>query len=361
MYEYRPKGKHLTPDDRAVIERMYKDGFTQRQIAQAVGVSQPAISRELRKGQTKQLDGSTWIYYYTYLADTAQRYADYQKTAHGRGLKIGNDYAYLRALDARIMEGCSPYEAIQHVRQTGEFELHISKTTLYRYIQEGLLPNVTYNHLPVGHPKRRKGNVAAMPIRVKNVNHRSIEHRHPDVAARKDAGHWEQDSIIGKAEGQGESCLVLTERKTRAEIVIKPTGKTAQATVDALHGLRTYFGDDFPKIFKTISNDNGSEFTDQIGMERTGTMIFYCHPQAPHERGSNENANKLLRRRFPKGQSMAGKTQADATAAQHFINHYHRQMFGGETAAQRLAREIPGMGLQHPEKVYAFFGIDPQN
>lgn len=360
MYEYHQKGRHLTTDDRAMIERLVKAGHTQKQIAALVGVSQSTVCRELKKGRTQQLDGSTWIYYYTYTADTGQRYADYQKTAHGKGLKIGSNFKYLQALDDKIKEGHSPYSAIHAVAQTSDFDVHISKTTLYRYIREGLLPTVRYSHLPVGHPKKRKGTVGAPPIRTANAARRSIERRAPDIAARNTVGHWEQDSIIGKSEGQGESCLVLTERKTRAEIVIKQPSKTASATVEALQGLKRYFGDDYTKLFKTISNDNGSEFADQAGMDATGTMIFYCHPQAPHERGSNENANKLLRRKFPKGESMSGKTQEDATQAQYFVNHYHREMFNGETAAQRLAKEIPFMGLSHPERVYKFFGIDPQ-
>lgn len=194
-------------------------------------------------------------------------------------------------------------------------------------------------------------------MRATNVLHRSIERRDPEIAARETFGHWEQDSIIGKAKGNGESCLVLTERKTRSEIVIKANAKTAQDTVSALCGLKSYFGDDYPKIFKTITSDNGSEFADQDGMDATGTKVFYCHPQAPHERGSNENANKILRRRFPKGQSMKDKTQEDATQAQHFINHYHREMFHGETAAQQLEKEIPNLQLEHPERLYEFFAI----
>ncbi len=358
MYEYHRKGRHLTTDDRAMIERLVRTGHTQTQIAALVGVSQSTICRELKKGRTQQLDGSTWLYNYTYTADKGQTYADYQKTAHGRGLKIGNNFKYLQALDDKIRDGHSPYSAIYAVAQTNAFDVHVSKTTLYRYIQEGLLPTVRYKHLPVGHPKKRKGTVA--PMRTKNAARRSIERRAPEIARRDTVGHWEQDSIIGKSEGQGESCLVLTERKTRMEIVIKQPDKTAKATVDALQGLKSYFGVDFCKMFKTISNDNGSEFADQEGMDATGTTVFYCHPQAPHERGSNENANKLLRRKFPKGESMSAKTQEDATQAMHFVNHYHREMFHGETAAQRMAREIPAMGLEYPERVYRFFGIDPQ-
>ena len=83
----------------------------------------------------------------------------------------------------------------------------------------------------------------------------------------------------------------------------------------------------------------------------------YAHPQAPHERGTNENANKLLRRKFPKGESMKAKTQRDATAAQHFINNYHRQILGGKTALQVFAALLPSLGFRNPQKVARFFGL----
>ena len=93
-------------------------------------------------------------------------------------------------------------------------------------------------------------------------------------------------------------------------------------------------------IFHTITNDNGSEFADQDGIDALGVTTFYCHPQSPHERGTNEVTNKLVRRKLPKGKSMAKVTQKQATEVQHWVNHYTRPMFGGKSAADMLKEEL---------------------
>lgn len=252
--------------------------------------------------------------------------------------------------------GYSPYAAIQKVQDT--YGLTISKQTLYRYIKEGLIPNVTYKTLPVGHPKKRKGKVAKKkPMRSKNVLHRSIEQRPKYITLRNTFGHWEIDSIIGSSEGKKESCLVLTERMTRQEIVIKVADKTAMSTVRAMQRLKRQLGRDFKLLFQTLTSDNGCEFADQAGLDALGLTTYYCHPQAPHERGGNENNNKLLRRYFPKGKSMKNKTQYDATMAQHFINGYPREMFGGRCSSDLFKEELERLPLKNRQKVYRFFSI----
>lgn len=356
VYEYRRKGKHLTPDERIKIERLHRQGLTQTAIAREIGVSQQAISKELKRGQVTQLDYKTWIYYRTYSADVAQRDADYQKTAHGPDLKIGKNRAYLHALENAILAKHSPYAAIKQVAQSGKFEMCISKTTCYRYIKDGLFERLTYEHLPVGHPKKRNGKVVRM--RTAHPEHRSIERRDKAIATRQQFGHWEGDSIIGKATGTGESCITMTDRKYRLSIVVKVKEKTAASTVCALQRLRRYFGKhDYNVLFRTLTLDNGSEFADQKGMDKTGVTVFYAHPQSPGERGSNEHGNKMLRRMFPKGQSLKKATQKDARVAQDWLNAYPREMFGGKSAAQMFAQELPDLPLQHPDRVATFFGL----
>ena len=85
--------------------------------------------------------------------------------------------------------------------------------------------------------------------------------------------------------------------------------------------------------------------------------MFYCHPQSPHERGTNEVTNKLIRRKFPKGQSLAHVTQTQAAEVQYWVNHYSRPMFGGRCAADVLKEELDRLPLYNREKVYRFFGL----
>lgn len=355
--EPRPKGKHFTKDERAKIETLRKAGHTHQYIADFLGCCRSAVTKEIKKGQVDHLDGATWLMTKVYDAYAAQKYADYQKTAHSKGLKLGNNHAYAAAVASCIKQKYSPYAAIQLVGDI--YGLTVSKQTLYRYIAEGLIPNVSYKHLPVGHPKKRKNTVQAdeQPIRARNTLHRSIEQRPKNINLRDAFGHWEIDSIVGSSKGKKESCLVITERMTRQEIVLKVSDKTAASTTKAMQRLKQKLGRDFNKLFLTISSDNGCEFADQDGFDNLGVPVFYCHPQAPHERGSNENNNKLLRRHFPKGESMKKKTQHDATLAQHFINGYPREMFDGKSSGDLFRDELQKLNLYNPEKVYSFFNL----
>ena len=355
--EPRPKGKHFTRDERAKIETLRRAGHTHQYIADFIGCCRSAVTKEIKKGQVDHLNGRTWLIEKVYDAYTAQKRADYQKTAHSKGLKLGNNHAYANALAACIKLKYSPYAAIQLVGDT--YGITISKQTLYRYIAEGLIPGVTYKALPVGHPKKRNYKVISdKPIRAKNTLHRSIEQRPKNILSRLAFGHWEIDSIIGSSEGDKESCLVITERTTRQEIVIKVPKKNAESTTNAMQWLKRKLGKDFNNLFLTITSDNGCEFADQDGFDRLGVPVFYCHPQAPHERGSNENNNKLLRRHFPKGESMKRKTQYDATQAQHFINGYPREIFGGKSSSDMFREQLEKLNLANPEKIYRFFNLN---
>ena len=276
MYvEPRPKGRHFRPDDRIAIQALYNAGHSQREIAKEIGCSQSSISRELKKGKVQQLDGATYIFYYTYDASTAQRYAEYQYTAHSNGLKIGNNHNYVNAIAECISMGYSPYAAIEKVGNT--YGVKVTKQTMYRYIAEGLIPHTTYKNLPVGHRKKRKKQVQST-MRSKNLNHRSIDRRSKVILTRDSFGHWEIDSIIGTSEGKNESCLVMTERQTREEIVIKVEDKTADATTKAMQQLKQTFGDDFNKIFFTITLDNGSEFANQNAFDALGVPASTAIP-----------------------------------------------------------------------------------
>lgn len=275
------------------------------------------------------------------------------RTAHGPDLKISNRFDYLAALESWMLSGSSPEDAIHQVGN--DYGITISKTTCYRYIEMKLFSTLRFKHLPQGHPKTGKSGHSHS--NVSHPGHRSIERRAKEVQTRESVGHWEIDSVIGKASGQSESLLVISERKTRAEIILKAECKTSAETVRQLRRLRRYFGSDWKLIFHTLTSDNGSEFADQTAIDGLGVTMFYCHPQSPHERGTNEVNNKLIRRKFPKGQSLSRVTQTQATQVQHWVNNYSRPMFGGSSAADMLKAEFEKLPLNDRAKVYRFFGL----
>ena len=146
----------------------------------------------------------------------------------------------------------------------------------------------------------------------------------------------------GADKGKCESVLVLTERLTRYEIILRVLSKTAQATVEALRQTLTQF----PKgTFQTITVDNGSEFSDCEGMEQDvdgnkRLTVYYCHPYSSCERGSNERNNRIIRRFFHKGHSLRNITQTDCDFVADKINNMPRKILDYSTAQELFNQEL---------------------
>lgn len=161
---------------------------------------------------------------------------------------------------------------------------------------------------------------------------RSIEDRPKEIDSRSDFGHWEMDSVEGK-KGTKATLLVLTERASRQELIELMKDKTAGSVLKALSRIEHRLGKRrFSKIFKTITVDNGSEFSDGLGIETssysgTRTTLYYCHPYSAYERGSNENQNKMIRRHLPKGSDFSKLTQKQVKQLENWINEYPRKIF----------------------------------
>ena len=116
-----------------------------------------------------------------------------------------------------------------------EFSTTISVRTLYRYIDNGIFLKLTNKHLPVKGKKKKKNK--KVQVQKRAAAGESIENRPDEVATRETFGHWEMDTVKGK-QGVTKSCmLVLTERKTRDEIIFKLKDQKAESVVDALDRL----------------------------------------------------------------------------------------------------------------------------
>ena len=140
----------------------------------------------------------------------------------------------------------------------------------------------------------------------------SIEERPIEIFNRKEFGHWEMDCVCGPTK---HALLVLTERLTRKEIIFQISNKKAETVVHCLNILERQFGKKFSKVFKTITVDNGVEFSDWIHLEKSRygkhkrTKIYYCHPYCLSERGTNESLNREIRRLIPKGSDLSKYTK----------------------------------------------------
>jgi IS30 family transposase len=297
------------------------------------------VYKELKRGRCELLD-SEYRTYTGYSAHISQQ--DYEAKAARKGcdLKIGNDHKFAAYIEEKISQKYSPKAALDAITNEGKtFKTKISHTTLYRYIDAGVFLSITNKDLPEGKRKRTYKKVRRISYR--HSLYPSISDRPKEIANRHSFGHWEMDTVCGKARGYSTCLLVLSERKTRSEILIKLKRKTAANVVAALDRLQRKFGRYFKRIFKTITVDNGSEFDDYKGLcKRNRIQLFYCHPYSSWERGTNENINKLIRRHIPKGTPIANYSHKEVKKIEDWINNYPRQIFGGKSSNMMLMEEL---------------------
>jgi len=334
------KGKHLNYEKRIKIETLSKLGLKSEAIAKEIGCSGRTIRRELAKGRTELLN-SDYTTRIEYSADIGQQKHEYAGTGKGPRLKIGNDYKLVAYIEDKIIkEKMSPYAVAECIKKEN-FQTTICSRTIYNYIDEGLFPHLTNKHLPVKKnvKKRKYDEVRKATNNSKGV---SISERPEDIDTREEYGHWEMDTVVGK-KGTNEVLLVFTERKTLQEIIRKMKSKSQYCVVKELDKLERKMGSKrFRETFKTITCDNGCENLDFEGIERSAitskrrTTVYYAHPYSAWERGSNENANKLIRRFIPKGANIGEFSLERIKMIEHWINNYPRRKFNGKSSNEML-------------------------
>ena len=342
--------KHLTKADRLTIETMIKDGKSEKEIAERIGVHESTIYREIKRGQYMHRN-SDYTEELRYSPDIAhQKYRENLK-AKGPDLKIGNDQELADYIEKRIADdGYSPEAVLGEIKQKEmPFQTSISKTTLYRYIDMGLFVTITNKDLPVKGRRKKKNKKVRRQARASAGD--SIEKRPEEIDDREEFGHWEMDTVVGKRGESKHSLLVLTERKTREEIITLLYEHTMEQVVKALDSLEEKWGNLFSQVFKTITVDNGSEFSNCAGMEKSAleegsrTKIYYCHPYSSYERGTNENQNRLIRRKVPKGENFDDRTEEDIQSVEDWLNNYPRKLFGYRTAQTMIDIELKALTI----------------
>lgn len=339
--------KHLTKTDRLRIEQQLRDGKEPKEIAESIGVHISTIYREKKRGayQHRNSDYTEEIRYSSDLAEMKYRA---HLEAKGAEIKLGKDHKLAEYIEHRIADDkLSPAAVLGEIEANGmSFETSISVNTLYSYIEKGVFLRLTNKNLPLkGEKKRGYHKVRAQKRPPKGE---SIEKRPEEIDERSTFGHWEMDTVVSARPGKS-AILVLTERLTRDEITAKLPDKTAASVVSALDDLEREWGDKFSRVFQTITVDNGSEFADCPGIERSAlgegnrTKLYYCHPYSSYERGSNENLNKMIRRWLPKGTNfdeIPAEVIATITA---WINNYPRKILGFLTSGRVFQEQITAL------------------
>lgn len=337
--------KQLSLNDRIKMEALLNAGHTKEEVAEQLHYHRSTIYREYARGKYMHRN-SDYTENECYSSDLGQQRHDYAQEGKGRALKIGNDRKLAEYIEGKIVDSkFSPEAALAEASKSGiEFKTTISLRTLYRYIDCGIFLKLTNKDLPIKGKKKKHYKKVRAQKRASAGE--SIENRPKDVENREIFGHWEMDTVKGKR-GATKSCmLVLTERKTRDEIVIKMKDQGAASVVEALDRLERKWGDMFSKVFRSITVDNGVEFADYEGMEKSvlgdgkRTYLFYCHPYSSWERGTNENNNRLIRRHIPKGTDFEDTTDEEIAYIETWINNYPRGIFAYRTSAELFEEEL---------------------
>ena len=336
--------RHLTKTDRIRIESLLNAGVNRVTIAKEIGVAPSTITYELKKGMYTHRNHD-WTETQKYSADLAELRTRQAETAKGSQLKIGNDHRLAAFLEKKIgEEKYSPAAALGEIKAKGlKFSVTIhSVNTIYSYIDKGVFLNITNKDLPVKGKKKRTYN-KVRPIKRLPFGE-SIERRPPEIQRRDTFGHWEMDTVVS-ARPSNKALLVLTERLTRREIIRLLPDKTTASVVQVLDQIERGMGGGFSNLFKTITCDNGTEFSDAAGIERSvdggsRTKTYFCHPYSSYERGSNENANKLIRRWHPKGAVFEDLTDEQVQSLEDWANNYPRKIHGWRCAEDMFQEHL---------------------
>lgn len=325
--------KYFTLYERMKIETLLENGFKPKQIALKLNRHYTSVYREIKRGTCIQLDTNLKPFK-KYLADVGER--KMHEVGHNKGvsLKIKNDFSTLKTVEKLIKEErYSPY-AVSVFLTAVQAHTRLSKGTIYNYIYNGIFLNLTKDDLI--YKTKKKKEKKEKRIEYDKTGKKSIEERPTEISKRDIYGHWEMDTVYSGKDKSKTALLVLSERMTREELIIKIHDRKAETVLKAVNSIERKLGiKRFRQKFKTITADNGSEFALHKELELSclavgkRTSVYFCHPYCSCERGTNENTNKLIRKYIPKGADIGQYSDADIKEIENKINNYPRKLFGG--------------------------------
>lgn len=327
----RRSARHLSFAEREEISRALAGGVSLRQIARRLGRPASTISREVRRhgGRVE------------YRAEAADAGA-YERGCRAKRCKLACWAPLRKAVARKLCLKWSPEQIAGWLkrRYPGRTAMQVSHETIYRslFIQaRGLLKKELLGQLRAGHRYRRRQHAAAasqqslgpIPAAI------SIRERPAEAADRAVPGHWEGDLIVGT---ENSYIATLVERHSRFLLLVKVADRSTAAVVAALaHKMRQ-----LPQeLRRSLTWDRGSEMAQHREFSlATDMQVYFCDPQSPWQRGSNENTNGLLRQYFPKGTNLSVHSQRHLDAVARQMNGRPRQTLGFKCPAESLAETL---------------------
>jgi IS30 family transposase len=324
----------LTLAEREEISRAVVAGHSMRAIAVQLGRAASTISREIKRNggqesyRASQADESAW--------DRGRR----PKTC-----KLAQNRALARIVAGKLQRRWSPQQVAGWLKRTypDDTSRQVSPETIYRslFIQaRGALKKELVEYLRRSRVMRRSRHHTMKTDKHGRITDTvSISERPASVEDRAVPGHWEGDLLFGSKNSQ---IATLVERQTRYAMLVKVSGKDTETVINALikHARKLP-----EELYKSLTWDRGKEMADHKRFTlATDIQVYFCDPQNPWQRGSNENTNGLLRQYFPKGTDLSGYSQAKLNAVARQLNERPRKTLNFETPAERFHQTVASIG-----------------
>ena len=327
----RRSARSLTLAEREEISRGIAARLSLRSIALRLGRAPSTVSRELRRNGGR----------HSYRASQADE-AAWDRARRPKTCKLAGDRALARQVAARLKLQWSPEEIAGWLRRTYPHDENrqVSHETIYKtlFIQaRGALKKELLAHLrqtramrhPRGHTQKNRQIKEAV----------SIRERPAEAEDRAVPGHWEGDLLIGANNSQ---IATLVERQTRYCMLVRVKSKDTETVINALirHAQK------LPReLYKSLTWDRGKEMADHQRFSlATDIKVFFCDPQHPWQRGSNENTNGLLRQYFPKGMDLSNVHQNRLNAVAKRLNDRPRKTLRYYSPAEKFYECVASTG-----------------
>jgi len=324
----------LTLAEREEISRAVAAGHSIRSIANGLGRAPSTVSRELHRNggldtyRASQADQSAW--------DRAHR----PKTC-----KLAGNRTLARIVADKLQQQWSPEQVAGWLKQSypGDENYQVSHETIYRtlFIQaRGALKKELLEHLRRTRAMRRSRHHTQKTEGHGQITDTvSISERPAEAEDRAVPGHWEGDLLFGSANSQ---IATLVERQTRYVMLVKTAGKDTETVINALIKNARKLPQE---LYQSLTWDRGKEMADHKRFTlATDIQVYFCDPQNPWQRGSNENTNGLLRQYFPKGTDLSVYSQAKLNAVARRLNERPRKTLNYETPAERFNQCVASTG-----------------
>jgi IS30 family transposase len=324
----------LTLSEREEISRGIAAHQSTRSMARLLGRSPSTVSRELSRN-----GGS-----YRYRAAQADEIA-WARVHRPKRCKLANNPRLRRVVASKLRLDWSPQQIAGWLKRShpGDECYHVSHETIYRslFVQaRGVLKRELLGHLRSKRTIRRSQRTDRNGDRrgqIKDIV--SIRERPAAVEDRAVPGHWEGDLLSGS---RNSYIATLVERHTRYVMLTKIANKDTQTVIRALIKQAKTLPNE---LYKSLTWDRGKELADHRRFTlATNIAVYFCDPQSPWQRGSNENTNRLLRQYFPKGTDLSVYSQAYLNKVARQLNERPRETLTFETPAERFNACVASTG-----------------